>query len=130
MPETYVVRNMCHLSGWATMMYRDHISKALLVYFDIDVESAAKSADFHIVAVSAPSSHLSQMALKYAVDFLCSRAFGIECRRERAGILTLGITTNAASWVYVYELFVEIAMVTHVADCCLAYFGMPGLISI
>lgn len=118
------------VSNPSTGFGRHHIGIIAAVNFDIDIESGAKSSDFHVVAVGTSTSHLSQVALKCSIDFLWgSGNMGKECG-ESTGILPLRISSRSPSRVNFDELLIVITMYSHIIDRPRTQLAMLRLVSI
>ena len=126
----YMICNMDDLSGRLFVLDGHHVGEVSLVDFHVHIESSTESSNLHVVTISTALSHLLQMTLENTVDFLCCGRGSMKRCGESPSVLSLGITTSATARVYLNELFVEICMLTHVFDCCLADFTMAGLVAI
>lgn len=130
---TYMVCNVddgvCRPVGIPTTGFgRHHIGIISPVNLNIDFESLAEGGDFHVVPVGTSTSHLSQMALKSSVNFLCGRwNIGIPCG-ESACILPLWISSRSPSRVNFNELLIVVTLQSHVIDRARTQFAILGLI--
>ena len=120
-----MISDVCHLSSRLYVIDRHHVCEFALVNLDVDIECSTESSDLHVVTIGTSLSHLSQMTLEDPGDLLRSWAAGIEGGGKSTSILSLRVSPYTTPWIDIYELLVEIGMLTHVVDRGRAYFAMP-----